>query len=59
MRTITVKGIGHLAAKVDHVILQMELETLNKDYERAVQDAAKRIEKLQAALEGPGLPKRR
>ena len=57
VRTITVKGIGHLAAKVDHVILQMELETISKDYERAVQDAAKRIEKLHAAVEGAGFAK--
>lgn len=57
VRTITVKGIGHLAAKVDHVILQMELETISKDYERAVQDAAKRIEKLQAAVAGAGFAK--
>ena len=55
--TITVKGIGHLTAKVDHVILQMKLETLNKDYERAVQDAAERIEKLHAALKGAGFAK--
>lgn len=35
----------------------MELETISKDYERAVQDAAKRIEKLQAAVAGAGFAK--
>ena len=43
-RTITVKGIGHLAAKVDYVILKMMIETVCKDYEQAMREAAERIE---------------
>lgn len=57
VRTITVKGIGHLAAKVDHVNIRMELETLNKDYEQAVQEATERIEKLREAVAGAGFAK--
>lgn len=56
-RTITVKGIGHLAAKVDYVILKMMIETVCKDYEQAMREAADRIEKLQAAVEGIGFAK--
>ena len=47
MRTITVKGTGNVSARPDYIILSLNIETLSKTYDRAMSEAAERIEKLQ------------
>ncbi|MBQ9229278.1 MAG: SIMPL domain-containing protein [Eubacterium sp.] len=49
-RKITVKGIGHITAKPDYVIIHLTVEEINKKYEKAVEEAAKRINALTAAI---------
>ncbi len=49
-RRITVKGIGHITAKPDYVIIHMTIDETNKKYEKAVEDASDRINKLSNAL---------
>ena len=47
MRTITVKGTGNVSARPDYIILSLFIETLSESYDRAMSEAAERIEKLQ------------
>ena len=49
MRTITVKGTGNVSARPDYIILSLNIETLSKTYDRAMPEAAERIERLQGA----------
>ena len=49
MRTITVKGTGYVSARPDYIILSLNIETLSKTYDRAMSEAAERIERLQGA----------
>ena len=49
-RKITVKGIGHITAKPDFVIINLTIEEVNKKYEKAVDEANKRINDLVSAL---------
>ena len=49
MRTITVKGTGNVSARPDYIILSLNIETLSKTYDRAMSEAAERIERLQGA----------
>lgn len=53
-RKITVKGIGHITAKPDYVVISMTIDATNKKYEKAVEDAAERINKLSNALVNAG-----
>ena len=46
MRTITVKGTGNVSARPDYIILSLNIETLSKTYDRAMSEAAERIERL-------------
>lgn len=57
MKTITVKGIGKVSAKPDFVVLSMELESQNKNYESAMNLAAESIDHLNGALESVGFEK--
>lgn len=56
-RTITVKGVGTAKVKPDYVVLALSIETGNKDYNAAMQKAARKIERLQAAIVGIGYEK--
>lgn len=56
-RTITVKGVGYLKAKVDYVVVGMQIEVESGDCDRAMQEAAARIEKIRDALAGIGYEK--
>lgn len=47
MRTITVKGTGNASARPDYIILSLNIEVLSETYDRAMSEAAVRIEKLQ------------
>lgn len=50
-RTITVKGIGKASARPDYVMLTMELEAKDKEYDKAMDIAAKQLEQLDAVRE--------
>ncbi len=54
MRTITVRGVGNVSAKPDYITISMTIETLSKDYEEAMTEAARRIEQLQNAAARAG-----
>ena len=47
MRTITVKGTGNASARPDYIILSLNIEVLSETYDRAMSEAAARIEKMQ------------
>ena len=49
MRMITVKGTGNVSVRPDYIILSLNIETLSKTYDRAMSEAAERIERLQGA----------
>ena len=49
MRTITVKGTGNVSARPDYIILSLNIEALSETYDRAMSEAAERIERLQGA----------
>ena len=49
MRTITVKGTGNVSARPDYIILSLNSEVLSETYDRAMLEAAERIERLQGA----------
>ena len=49
MRTTTVKGTGNVSAKPDYIILTLNIEALSETYDRAMSEAAERIEKMQGA----------
>ena len=57
MRTITVKGVGSVSAKPDYITITMTVEALDKSYEKAMLDAAKRIEMIQRAAVEVGYEK--
>lgn len=48
-RTITVKGVGSASVKPDYIIVSMTIQSVRKDYNVAMEDAAQRIVKLQDA----------
>lgn len=56
-RTITVKGVGTAAVKPDFVVLTLSVEAKNHDYNTAMQKAAYKIERMQAAIVGIGYEK--
>ena len=49
MTTITVKGTGNVSARPDYIILSLNIEVLSETYDRAMSEAAERIERLQGA----------
>ena len=49
MKTITVKGVGSVSVKPDLIVISMNLETKNKDYEKTMDYAAQRIDLLNDA----------
>ncbi|MBD5092855.1 MAG: SIMPL domain-containing protein [Subdoligranulum sp.] len=56
-RTITVKGIGGISAKPDYIELTLSVDATEKDYEKAMENAAERIALLEKAVEGTGFEK--
>jgi len=56
-RTITVKGMGKVSAKPDLVILTMNLEAKEMQYEAALVSAAKKINNLQDSITSVGFQK--
>ena len=57
MRTITVKGVGSASAKPDYITITMTVEALDISYDKAMLDAAKRIEMIQRAAVEVGYEK--
>lgn len=53
-RTITVKGTGSVSLTPDLTEISMTLKTLDKDYDRAVEQSAALLDGLREALEGLG-----
>ena len=58
MRTITVKGVGNVSAKPDYISISMTVESVENDYDKAMDGAARRIENLKAAAVSVGYEKR-
>ena len=56
-RTITVKGVGSASVRPDYITISVTVESVCKGYNEAMEDAARRIEKLQDAVIGPGYQK--
>lgn len=57
MRTITVKGTGKLSVKPDLIAIFMSLETLDKEYDKAMELASEKINLLNQAFEKIGFNK--
>ena len=57
MRTITVKGVGNVSAKPDYISISMTIESVENDYDKAMDGAARRIENLKAAAVSVGYEK--
>ena len=51
-RTITIKGIGKLSLKPDQVVVSLTLKATDKNYDKAMDTAAKHLEQLREALVG-------
>lgn len=57
-RTITVKGMGNVKAAPDYIVISMNLESQNTDYDETMELAAKQIEYLNTSLEVIGFEKK-
>jgi len=53
-REITVKGIGKAAASPDLIVINMNLEVCEPDYERTIQHGAETLDALRSAIESAG-----
>ena len=58
MRTITVKGTGNVSARPDYIILSLNIEVLSETYDRAMSEAAERIERYENVKDRQGNYKR-
>lgn len=56
-RTITVKGMGAVSAKVDYVALMFQIKAQELEYDAAMAVAANQIELLECAVEHSGFQK--
>ncbi len=56
-RTITVKGVGNVSAKVDYVKLKLTIHGKDKKYDAAMEEAASQINCLECAVEQIGFKK--
>ena len=57
MKTITVKGMGKVSVKPDLIVISMNLETKDKDYEQTMNLASEKINMLSKALQNVGFKK--
>lgn len=58
-RVITVKGIGKATATPDYIVISMNLQTQENDYEETLEVAANKIEQLNNSLKEIGFEKSR
>lgn len=56
-RTITVRGVGSVSVKPDYITLSMTIDSQDKSYDRATEEAARRIDILQDATVSVGYKK--
>lgn len=56
-RTITVKGVGSVSAKPDYIVLSLSITAKDMEYERSMEDAARRIGLLEGAIGQAGFVK--
>ena len=56
-RTITVRGVGSVSVKPDYITLSMTIDSHDKSYDRATEEAARRIDILQDATVSVGYKK--
>lgn len=56
-KTITVKGVGRISVKPDYVVISMTLESLDKDYGKAMEMASENIAELTEELLNVGFEK--
>lgn len=56
-RTITIKGVSKLSLKPDQVVISLTLKATDKNYDKAMNTAAKHLEQLRGALVGIGFTK--
>ena len=47
IRTITARGIGNISVKPDYITLSMTIDSQGKSYDRAMEEASRRIGVLQ------------
>lgn len=57
MKTITIKGMGNATIKPDLIVVTMRLESEDKEYDKALNFAANKIEELNKSLEEIGFKK--
>ena len=57
MKTITVKGMGKVSVKPDLIVISMNLETKDKDYEQTMNLASEKINMLSKALQNVSFKK--
>lgn len=50
-KTIKVRGQANIRVKPDYMIIRMQCESLDKDYEKAMDKAARAVQELKSALE--------
>lgn len=56
-RKITVKGIGHITAKPDYVVIYMTIDVINKKLEKAIKEATGKIKMFSDILIDAGFEK--
>ena len=56
-RTITVKGTGNVSIKPDLTIISITLKSIDKNYDKAMEDASKKLSSLQGAISDIGFEK--
>ena len=49
-RTITVKGTGNITVPPDYVVISMDVKSIDKDYEKALNMTSGKIESLRSSL---------
>lgn len=57
-RTITVKGVGSASVRPDYITISMTVESVCKDYNASMEDAARRIENCRTLSLAPAIKKR-
>lgn len=54
MKNITVRGSGRVSVKPDLIVVSMELKTVDKKYDKTLENAARRVDLLNDSLEKAG-----
>ena len=57
-RTITVKGTGNITVPPDYVVISMDVKSIDKDYEKALNMTASKIDSLRSTLVKIGFDKK-